>query len=201
MGANMSISFRIITISLIIGSTFFYAFYEKSKIDKMHENSGEILQTLPEFTMYDLETNKPLSSEHILLNSEKGAIVHFWGTWCAPCEAELPSFIDFSKKFKGMGLNFYLVAVNDDKKKVKKFMKRFKKLPDHIKVTLDPEGVTLPLFGTVKVPETYLFNKEGKHLTKFIGPQDWSHPDYFKRVLRNIENSFSGKEEAKSTNN
>lgn len=196
----MSIYSKITTIALIVGLTLAYALYEKSIVDEMQKNSGEILQTLPTFTMYNLEDNSPLSSQQMLAGSKKGAIVHFWGTWCAPCEEELPSFVKLAERFTGMGLNFYLVAVKDDAKKVKKFLKRFKNLPNNIKVTLDPEGVTMPLFGTVKVPETYLFDNMGKHLVKFVGPQDWNHPDYFHRIIRNVEKSFNTLGPAKSTN-
>ena len=196
----MPISSKIITICLIVGLTLAYSVYEKRKITLLQENSGEILQTLPTFVMYKLEDNSPISSQQMLMGSKKGAIVHFWGTWCAPCEKELPSFIEFSKKFNSIGLNVYLVAVNDDAKKVKKFMKRFKNLPENIKLALDPKGITLPLFGTIKVPETYLFDETGKHLVKFVGPQDWDHPSYYKRVLRNVEKSFTDHKKGKSTN-
>ena len=196
----MSIYSKFTTIALIVGLTLAYAFYERDKISKLQNDTGEILQTLPNFTMFNLQDNAPLSSQQIIQGSKKGAVVHFWGTWCAPCEKELPSFIKLAEKFQGMGLNFYLVAVKDKPVEVKKFLKRFKNLPSNIKVTLDPKGVTLPLFGTVKVPETYLFDQMGKHLVKFIGPQDWEHPDFFTRIVRNVEKSFTNSNQAKSTN-
>ena len=197
----MSIFSKLMSISLLISVTFGYAFYEKYKIDKIQTDRAEILEVLPEFTMYNLADNRPMTSQEIIRGSKKGAMVHFWGTWCAPCERELPSFIEFSKKFKNMGISFYLLAVNDDAKKVKKFMAGFKDLPANIKVTLDPTGVTLPLFGTVKVPETYLFDSSGKHLVKFIGPQEWMRPDFYQRVVRNVEKSFTSTKKAVSTNN
>ncbi|MBT7608777.1 MAG: TlpA family protein disulfide reductase [Bacteriovoracaceae bacterium] len=196
----MTITSKLTSITLLICLTFGYAFYEKSKIDKMQSSTGEILQVLPEFTMYNVTNNTPISSADIIRGSKKGAMVHFWGTWCAPCERELPSFIEFSRKFKDMGINFYIVAVNDDVKKVKKFLRKFKDVPQNIKFTLDPTGVTLPLFGTVKVPETYLFDNIGNHLVKFVGPQDWNLPNFYKRVVRNVEKSFSSDENSISTN-
>jgi cytochrome c biogenesis protein CcmG, thiol:disulfide interchange protein DsbE len=197
----VTISAKLISIALLITITFGYAFYEKSVISEMQSDSGEILQVLPEFTMYNLADNRPMPSTEIIKGSTKGAMVHFWGTWCAPCERELPSFIEFSKKFKDKGINFYLVAVNDDAKKVEKYMSKYKNMPKNIKITLDPKGVTLPLFGTVKVPETYLFDNMGNHLVKFIGPQDWNLPNFYKRVVRNVEKSFTSNKNAISTNN
>lgn len=37
-------------------------------------------------------------------------------------------------------------------------------------------------FGTVRVPDTYIFNSEGKNLVKFMGPQDWKHPNFDQRI-------------------
>ena len=37
-------------------------------------------------------------------------------------------------------------------------------------------------FGTVKVPETYLFAANGKNLNKFVGPQTWSLQSIQKRL-------------------
>ena len=55
-------------------------------------------------------------------------------------------------------------------------------MPENVKVVHDQEGKSMPIFGTVKVPETYLFDPKGKNLNKFVGPQDWGHPNYLSRI-------------------
>ena len=65
-------------------------------------------------------------------------MVHFWATWCAPCEAELPEFIDLAKKFEK--ITFFLIAVNDEEKKIHKFFKRFGELPPNVRLAHDEEG-------------------------------------------------------------
>jgi thioredoxin-like negative regulator of GroEL len=78
------------------------------------------------------------------------------------------------------------LAVNDESLKVKNFLeKRLRDLPKNIVVAIDEDGSSLEKFGTVKVPETYLFEAgTGKTLTKFIGPQDWKLKGFIDRTQK-----------------
>ena len=117
-------------------------------------------------------SEKMVTSENIFDNGKKFSMVHFWATWCAPCEAELPAFINLAKKFERIA--FVLIAVNDDDKKIRKFFKRFGKLPSNVYLSHDRDGKTSTRFGTIKLPETYLFAfKNGRHINKYIGAQEW----------------------------
>ena len=78
-----------------------------------------------------------------------------------------------------------LLAINDEEKKIKKFMKKMGKLPSNIVIALDNNSVALNQFGTMKVPETFVFNQKGKTLRKFVGPQDWDAP-YYSEYLNEI---------------
>ncbi len=76
-----------------------------------------------------------------------------------------------------------LLAVNDDNVKIKKFLKRFGNLPSNISIVHDKKGKTMPMFGVVKVPETFVFSPDGDTLTKLVGPQDWDKGYYLSRVF------------------
>ena len=91
-------------------------------------------------------------------------------------------FPEIGWKFQKSGETFFLVAVNDNKKDLKKFLKRFKSLPTNIKILLDNSGTLMSSFGVVKVPETFIFDNKGRSLKKFSGPQDWSYSYYFKTI-------------------
>ena len=75
-----------------------------------------------------------------------------------------------------------LVAVNDEEVKIKKFLKRFPNIPKNVTFALDGQNKVMDLMGTLKVPETFLFSNEGKHINKFIGPQDWLSESYVTRL-------------------
>ena len=190
----MLASSKIVSISLVMALTLLYSVVEKQKIDALEtEAEKPILRELPEFSAYDVYSNQNLNKSNLFEGPWKGGFVHFWGTWCAPCEAELPEFVDFASEFEGQGVKFILLAVNDESLKVKNFLeKRLRDLPGNIVVAIDEDGSSLEKFGTVKVPETYLFEAStGKTLTKFIGPQDWKLKGFIDRTQKLLSQGHS----------
>jgi cytochrome c biogenesis protein CcmG/thiol:disulfide interchange protein DsbE len=185
---------KVFVIIAVISATFLYSAYEKSIYDQfVNKAPSLILKEMPEFTAVNVETNEPISKKSFA-NDGKAVIVHFWGTWCAPCEAELPSFMSFAKKLEEKNVTILILAVNDEMKAVKKFLKRFSKNRlKNVLFGIDKDGLSLPLYGSVKVPETYLFSSKLRHLEKFVGPQDWEHRSYFERVLRLVDATDTSK--------
>lgn len=160
-----------------------YALYERKKV-YVYEDSGateQVLKQLPDFQVYEIGTQKTLQSKDMIAGNV-GLFIHIWGTWCAPCEKEMPELIAWAKYLNGRGIKFVLLAVNDDEVKIQKFMKRFLPLPSNIVLTIDRDNKVMERFGTLKVPETFLFNKEGKHLNKFVGPQEWLQESFNTRL-------------------
>jgi cytochrome c biogenesis protein CcmG/thiol:disulfide interchange protein DsbE len=172
-------TFKLAIIALILASTLAYSIVQKRKIDSLTSSENNlILKKLPEFSFPAVkgsENSKVVTSDNVFSSDYEAVLIHFWGTWCAPCEAELPDFLNFVKYYKDKKVRAVLLAVQDDDIKINKFLKRFGKLPDNVAVVHDKSGKSMLNFGTVKVPETYLFSKTGKNLNKYIGPQDWNH--------------------------
>lgn len=161
--------------------TYFYAQYEKTKYYTTGVIDNElVLKTLPDFNTIEIPSGNTINTYDYLKGST-GLFVHIWGTWCAPCEKEMPDFLKYADSLKDRGIKFLLVAVNDDEVKIKKFMARFT-LPKNVMIVLDKQNIVLDLFGTLKVPETFLFDIKGKHLNKFVGPQEWLQESYQTRL-------------------
>lgn len=187
---------KLAIIALIMASTLAYSIIQKRKIDKLTSAENNIiLKTLPDFNFPAVagrEGSIALNKTNVFGNEYEAVLIHFWGTWCAPCEAELPEFLEFVSSFKDQKVRAVLLAVQDDDKKINKFLKRFGELPSNVLVAHDQKGDSMLTFGTVKVPETYLFSKNGKNLNKYVGPQDWKHKSYKDRMnfyLSSLTNS------------
>jgi len=134
------------------------------------EKTGRLLAGLPDIGFENFATKQVEN-----LRDEKGNIlfVHFWATWCGPCEKEFPHLINLMQKMKGQPVKFMLVAVNDKEKDIKKFLKRFKSFNIENSIYIDNDNLHKDKFNTVRLPETYPFNDKGNVLNKFAGEQDW----------------------------
>lgn len=174
--------------------TYFYAQYEKNKYYATDSSENAlILKSLPSFNSIEVLTGDKINS-HEFIKGSNGLFVHIWGTWCGPCEQEMPEFLKFAESVSGKGVKFLLVAVNDEELKIKKFMDRLT-IPKNVIIVIDKENSAMDLFGTLKVPETFLFNSAGKHINKFVGPQSWLQESYQTRLdfWLNAQNSMERK--------
>ena len=172
-------------VALMVSLALGFGLYERRKYESWRRGSLDpILKAMPDFRVEGIVPDGPeVVGEELLAAFERGLFVHFWGTWCGPCEAELPELIDFAREYEGRGVGLLLLAVKDEDTEIEKFMGRFRgDFPENIVVAHDREGLTLKEFGTVKVPETYLFRPNGQSVTKFVGPQNWGHASYKRRI-------------------
>lgn len=182
---------RLIIIILIIAATVVYALYQKNQLTSQlvpGNKSESILGKLPATSFTSLE-GKAVGLHELYKNEDISLlVVHFWGTWCGPCEAELPELLSLIKRFEGQaGVKFLLVAVNDDVSKVKKHIKGLGATSGTW--LIDNENAHRDLFGTTRVPETFVFSSGMSTLRKYVGPQDWNKAAFFQTFDEFIEMS------------
>ncbi len=136
---------------------------------------AQFAKAAPNFTIVD-------GSKTIHLTDYRGKIVvlNFWASWCAPCLEELPSLIALQKQMPQIVV--LAVDFNDDINSYHQFL-----IDNHVDLlTIHDESQQSNLaFGTTRPPETYIIDGQGKIRRKFIGPQDWTHPEII-NYLKNL---------------
>jgi cytochrome c biogenesis protein CcmG/thiol:disulfide interchange protein DsbE len=165
---------RIFVILLIIVTAAGYSVFKKYSLESQLSIKHEaILSKMPK-ALFDTIDGKPFEPRSLYEGPLRLMVVHFWGTWCGPCERELPEFLTFIKRYEGRSdVKFLLVAVNDDVIKVKKHLKTLN-IPSNVFLLLDNKNIHRDIYGTTRVPETYVFSSDSSTLRKFMGPQEWN---------------------------
>ena len=111
-----------------------------------------------------------LEGKQTNLQSKKGEVVliNVWATWCPPCVAELPGFIELYSDYKDK-VTFAFVA-NDEKEKVRAFLKKKGyELPVYFQASGMPQELE-----SRSIPVTYILDKKGNIVVDKTGAANWN---------------------------
>jgi peroxiredoxin len=109
-------------------------------------------------------------------------VLNFWATYCIPCIEELPSLVELQRRMPQVTV--VAISADEDADAYRKFL-----VDNHVNfVTVrDPPTRIQKLYGTVKIPETYVIDQRGVLRRKFVSAQDWTSPeilDYLGKLSR-----------------
>ena len=95
-------------------------------------------------------------------------LVNFWATSCVTCVAEMPEMVRTFEKYKGKGFGTVAVAMQYDPPSYVVNFVNSRKLP--FDVAIDNTGAVAKAWGEVQItPTTYLLNKRGDIVKRFVG--------------------------------
>ena len=101
----------------------------------------------------------------------KVTLVNFWATSCVTCVAEMPQLIATYDKYKSQGFDTIAVAMSYDPPSYVVNFAQTRKLP--FSVAIDNTGEVAKAWGDVKLtPTSYLVNKRGEIVKRYIGEPD-----------------------------
>ena len=129
----------------------------------------------PNFSITDSQRTVSLNDFH-----GKPVVLNFWATWCPPCIEEMPTLVQLQKDL-GNQVTILAVSEDADDAAYKQFVR------DHnvdLLTVRDTRRVN-EVYGTFKFPETFVIDRNGKIVRKFIGATIWTSPDivdYLKKL-------------------
>lgn len=167
----MRVCFRILLIVLI-------AIAAGSSLSLAAETSREIGKQIPDFTLKDI------NGKDVAFYSFKGKVIllNFWATWCGPCREEMPSLINLYKSYKDKGFVVIGISVDTSDKPVRRFIND-NAIIFPILMDSDKE-VSFDIFGVLGLPTSYLIDRNGVVVEKFLGERDWNSPEIKNKVLK-----------------
>ena len=102
----------------------------------------------------------------------KVTLVNFWATSCTSCVAEMPRLVSTYEKYKLGGFDTIAVAMSYDPPSYVVNFAQTRQLP--FGVAIDNTGAIAKAWGEVKLtPTTYLVNKRGEVVKRYIGEPDF----------------------------
>ena len=104
----------------------------------------------------------------------KYVLLNFWATWCGPCVQEVPSLNRLQQEFESKGLVVLGISVDENKEAYEQFLDRFSVTFPTVR---DPEMAVATRYGTNMYPETYLIDRDGRVIRKYIGGENWMRPE------------------------
>lgn len=114
---------------------------------------------------------KDLNGKEVALSSFKDSgkviLLNFWATWCGPCKAEIPGFVELQEKYKDK-LTIIGYSVDDTAELAKKYAAEYKMnypilLGEGREDVQDAYG---PIWG---IPASFIISKDGKVCRKHMG--------------------------------
>ncbi len=139
-----------------------------------------------ESPLYSLEKKRTFFTRDLKEERCSAYFVHLFASWCGPCIPELTDFresklLDFLEENHVCPL---FIAFKDEEKQLISLVER-SKLSSFFKENLymtSGEDFLLS-FKTTKIPETFIFDKEGLLQKHYVGAQDWKKELYRRQLL------------------
>src|SRR5215471_16755665 len=155
MSSKRVLIYSIVTLCLI-------GLYLASRRAAQKPKSAASGNSAPDFTVTDINGKK------LSLANYRGKVVllDFWATWCTPCRAEIPHFIDYQNKYAAQGLQVVGISMDDDPKPVRAF---YDELKMNYPVAMGSSQLADSYGGVLGLPVTFLIGRDGRIAKKYVG--------------------------------
>lgn len=129
---------------------------------------AQVAQAAPEFALASLD------GETVKLSDYQGrvVIVDFWATWCPPCREEIPHFVELQQRFGDRGLTVIGVSVDQGGPQVVRSFAQEQEI--NYPLVMADARVAGDYGGIRGIPTTFIIDRQGRIVKKYVGYQDMS---------------------------
>jgi len=155
----------VFTASVLVSSALFFTACSNPS---QASSPGKTLGAAPPWTLKDLDGH-PVS-----LSDFKGKVVvlDLWATWCPPCRAELPHFVELQNEWKDKGVTIVGMSVDSI---VPADVAKFAKANGMNYPIVMADEATASAYGADNgIPFTIVIDKNGQVVARHLGLTDKS---------------------------
>lgn len=146
-------------ILLLLLAAIVYTLYANFTKDKLLIKVGS---TAPDFVLETLDGKEVQLSDM----RGKGVFLNFWGTWCKPCEKEMPYMENEYQNFKDKGVEILAVNIAESDLSVTQFVNRHRLT---FPILMDRKSEITELYNIGPIPTTFLIDKNGEIVKVITG--------------------------------
>jgi len=137
---------------------------------------------IEDFSLFDVDGEQRQLSEW----QGKVIVINFWATWCAPCRAEIPDFVELQQQYSNDGLQFIGIALQQAEE-VRDFIAEFNVNYPTLVGSNDVIKVSKKLGNDIgALPYTVIIDRDGKIIFTRRGPLSKSEAELVIRTLLSI---------------
>jgi thiol-disulfide isomerase/thioredoxin len=113
---------------------------------------------------------KDINGKKVPLSEFKGKVIllDFWATWCVPCKAEIPGFIELQKKYGAQGLQIIGLSVDDSAAMAKKYSDEMK-MNYPILLAEGKEDILKAYDPIPSIPVSVVIDRQGRIVYRHLG--------------------------------
>jgi len=155
---------KLLPLIILLIITIFVLIFLLSNKDPNKPPSALLNKDVPNFETVSLYNSSDVLNSKNLIN--KNVLINFFASWCTPCKIEHPLFFDLRET----NPDLLIIGINhkDKQNDAKSYLETDGNPYNFVGVDLD--GYIALEFGVFGLPETFIINKEGKIVYKFMGP-------------------------------
>lgn len=141
--------------------------------DVANPNDGEVVGSILELAAesgpavgLDVGNRAPnftittIDGQEVSLHDLRGQVVllNFWGTWCGPCEREMPEFQEVYEEYKEQGFTILALAARDTVPAIEAFRDEYNLT---FPLALDEGDEITTEYGIISQPNTFILDRDG----------------------------------------
>lgn len=169
--------FRTSILVVLIGAIIF-ALVSNLQADNVTYQVGD---EAPDFKLKQINKNNDLESVQLSDYKGQGIMLNFWGTWCKPCEKEMPYMQALYPEYKEKGIEIIAVSLDNTELAVDSFIDKYDLT---FPIPHDKTGEVTDLYKIGPIPSTVFINPDGKIERIVIGALTLeSLEDYLQEIV------------------